>query len=69
MSSIRFTLGEKFGVAMSFATIVTVVLGIIGWIMNIAAIVPLLEGDFTPWLVARIIGVLFFPLGAVLGWF
>ena len=69
MSSIRFTLGEKFGIAMSFATIVTVVLGIIGWIMNIAAIVPLLDGGFTPWLVARIIGVVFFPLGAVLGWF
>lgn len=69
MSSIRFTLGEKFGIVATLATITTVVLGIIGWIMNIAAIVPLLEGDFTPWLVARIIGVLFFPLGAVLGWF
>lgn len=69
MSSIRFTLGEKFRIVATLATIATVVLGIIGWIMNIAAIVPLLEGDFTPWLVARIIGVLFFPLGAVLGWF
>lgn len=69
MSSIRFTLGEKFGIVATLATITTVVLGIIGWIMNIAAIVPLLEGDVTPWLVARIIGVLFFPLGAVLGWF
>lgn len=69
MSSIRFTLGEKFRIVATLATITTVVLGIIGWIMNIAAIVPLLEGDFTPWLVARIIGVLFFPLGAVLGWF
>lgn len=68
MSSIRFTLGEKFGIVMSFATIVTVVLGIIGWIMNIAAIIPLLDGGFTPWLVARIIGVVLFPLGAVLGW-
>lgn len=69
MSSIRFTLGEKFGIVTVLATIATVVLGIIGWIMNIAAIVPLLEGDFTPWLVARIVGVVFFPLGAVLGWF
>lgn len=68
MSSIRSALGEKFGVAMSFATIVTVVLGIIGWIMNIAAIIPLLDGGFTPWLVARAVGVFFFPLGAVLGW-
>lgn len=68
MSSIRFTLGEKFGVAMSFATIVTAVLGIIGWIMNIAAIISLLDGDLTPWLVARAVGVFFFPLGAVLGW-
>lgn len=69
MPSICFTLCEKFGIVATLATITTVVLGIIGWIMNIAAIVPLLEGDFTPWLVARIIGVLFFPLGAVLGWF
>lgn len=68
MSSIRFTLGEKFGTVTVLATIATVVLGIIGWIMNIAAIVPLLEGDFTPWLAARIVGVVFFPLGAVLGW-
>lgn len=54
MSSIRFTLGEKFRVAMSFATIVTAVLGIIGWIMNIAAIIPLLDGGFTPWLLSLI---------------
>ena len=69
MSSIRFTLGEMFGIVATLATIVTVVLGVIGWIMNIAAIIPLLDGDFTPWLIARIIGVVFFPLGAVLGWF
>ena len=69
MSSIRFALGEKFEIVTVLATIVTVVLGIIGWIMNIAAIIPLLDGGFTPWLVARIIGVVLFPLGAVLGWF
>ena len=69
MSSIRFTLGEKFGIVATLATIATVVLGIIGWIMNIAAIIPLLDGGFTPWLVARIVGVVLFPLGAVLGWF
>ena len=69
MSFIRFALGEKFEIVTVLATIVTVVLGIIGWIMNIAAIIPLLDGGFTPWLVARIIGVVLFPLGAVLGWF
>ncbi len=69
MSYIRFTLGEKFGLATVLASVCVVVLGIIGWIMNIAAIVPLLDGDFTPWLIARIVGVVFFPLGAVLGWF
>ena len=68
MSSIRFTLGEKVGIVTVLATIVTVVLGISGWIMNIAAIIPLLDGGFTPWLIARVIGVVFFPLGAVLGW-
>lgn len=68
MSSIRFTLGEKFGIVTVLATIATVVLGIIGWIMNIAAIIPLLDGDLTPWLVARAVGAFFFPLGAVLGW-
>ena len=69
MSSIRSILGEKFWIVTVRATIVTVVLGIPGWIMNIAAIIPLLDGGFTPWLVARIIGVVLFPLGAVLGWF
>ena len=69
MSSIRFTLGKKLGLATLLAYVGVVVLGIIGWIMNIAAIVPLLDGDFTPWLIARIVGVVFFPLGAVLGWF
>ena len=69
MSSIRFTLGEKFGLATLLAYVCVVVLGITGWIMNIAAIIPLLDGGFTPWLVARIIGVVLFPLGAVLGWF
>ena len=69
MSSIRFTLGEKFGLATLLAYVCVVVLGITGWIMNIAAIIPLLDGGFTPWLVARIVGVVLFPLGAVLGWF
>ena len=69
MSSIRFTLGEKFRLATLLAYVCVVVLGITGWIMNIAAIIPLLDGGFTPWLVARIIGVVLFPLGAVLGWF
>lgn len=69
MSHIRLTLGEKFGLVTVLATVVTIVLGIIGWIMNIAAIVPLLDGDFTPWLIARIVGVVLFPLGAILGWF
>ena len=69
MSSIRFTLGEKLGLATLLAYVCVVVLGIAGWIMNIAAIIPLLDGGFTPWLVARIIGVVLFPLGAVLGWF
>ena len=69
MSYIRLTLGEKFGIVTFLVWLLCMLLGVIGWIMNIMKIVPLLDGGFTPWLIGRLVGIPFFPLGAVLGWF
>lgn len=69
MSYLRLTLREKAGLAAVVAWVVFTLLMIAGWIMNLAAIIPLLDGDFTPLLIVRIVGVILFPLGAVLGWF
>lgn len=43
--------------------------GVIGWIMNIAKIVATVADPITGLLILRCIGVVFAPLGAVLGWF
>ena len=42
--------------------------GAIGWVWNIVKIVHMLSGDITAMLLARCVGVLAFPLGAVLGY-
>lgn len=42
--------------------------GIVGWVMNIIAIVHAVSGPLTTLLVVRLIGVLVFPLGAIMGY-
>lgn len=49
--------------------LVMLVLGIIGWVMNLFKIIPLLDNGLGAWLIARIAGLVVIPLGALLGWF
>jgi hypothetical protein len=49
--------------------LVLIVAALVGWIMNIAGIVHTIGGPITAMFIARCVGVLAFPLGAVLGYF
>jgi hypothetical protein len=57
------------GLSFMAAMMCLVILAAVGWVKNIVAIIPLLSGDITAMLVARIVGVPVAPLGAILGWF
>lgn len=41
----------------------------VGWGMNIYKLISMLGGEVTTWFIARVIGVIFAPLGSVLGFF
>ena len=41
---------------------------LVGWIANIVQILPLMHEPLTTYLVVKLLGVPFAPLGAVLGW-
>lgn len=43
--------------------------GVVGWAMNIIAIVHAVSGPLTTLLIVRIVGIFVFPLGAILGYF
>lgn len=58
-----FTLIEGGGVFM----LLVLAAGAIGWIMNIVKFVGLLGGDITTWFIARAVGIVLPPLGAILG--
>lgn len=66
---IKTSLGEKFGIAGIILFIAFILLAIFGWIANIFEMIGLLDAGFSAWLFARIIGIFFAPLGAILGWF
>lgn len=42
---------------------------LVGWVMNIIEIVHTFAGPITGMLIARLVGVIAFPLGGVLGYF
>ena len=43
---------------------------LVGWVINIVDLVGMIGGNqLTTLFVARIVGIFFFPLGAILGWF
>jgi hypothetical protein len=46
-----------------------VIAGFYGWVANIIAFVNMLDGGVTAMFIARIVGIFFAPLGAVLGYF
>ncbi len=60
---------QKGFTSVEFIVVVLLLAGIVGWIMNIAAIVHSDFDHFTGLLVVRIIGIFVAPLGAVLGYF
>ena len=52
-----------------FVYLALLVVGLIGWVMNIVEIVETCCDPLTGMLVVRIAGILIAPLGAVLGYF
>lgn len=60
-----FTLAEMFFIGYTIIFIVALV----GWVMNIVAVVHSSFETISGLLVARIIGIFAAPLGAVLGYF
>jgi len=50
------------------AYIALIAAGTIGWILNIVAIVHTIDTPITGMFIARLVGVLAAPLGAVLGY-
>lgn len=42
---------------------------LVSWVVNIVKFVGMLGGEVTAMFIARIVGMPFFPLGVVLGWF
>lgn len=58
---------QKVGFALFLTVLIAMVLGFIGWLMNI---VKLIQADaFTGLEVGRAIGIFLAPIGAILGWF
>ena len=44
-------------------------LGIVGWVMNLVAIIHTMNLPITGLFIARLVGVFAFPLGGILGYF
>lgn len=59
---------QSIGATMVIAYLAAIVGGLIGWVMNIVAVVHMVGGPMTTMLVARIVGIPVFILGAILGW-
>lgn len=54
--------------ALLFGYVVALIAAVIGWVMNIIALVHMFNGDITPLFIGRIVGIFFAPLGAILGY-
>jgi hypothetical protein len=52
---------------LGLAYILTLLVGFVGWVINLFDIAHTIGGPLTAMLVARLVGVFAFPLGAVLG--
>lgn len=62
---------EGLGLFAALAYVALIIGGLIGYVLNIIAIVHLVVADapIHAMFIARCIGVFAFPLGGVLGWF
>lgn len=43
--------------------------GIVGWVMNIISVIHTVSDPITGMFILRCLGIIFAPLGAILGWF
>lgn len=62
------TIGLISSIVLVIGFIALWVGAIAGWVMNIIAIVGGIHGALTTEMIVRLIGVPFFPLGAIMGW-
>lgn len=53
----------------SLAVLSIIVFLVGGWILNIIALIAMIDGGVTAAFVLRVVGVFIAPLGAILGWF
>lgn len=58
----------KAGVTIGLIWLALIIGAIVGWVLNIIAIVHMLNGPVTAMFIARIAGIPLAILGAVLGW-
>lgn len=66
MMGVRYS-NVGFGLILTY---LAVLLGLlIGWVMNIVAIVGSMSDAITGMFIARLVGTVVFPLGGVLGYF
>lgn len=59
---------EGIGVTMVLVYLAAILGGLIGWVMNIVAVVHGCSGPLTSEMIIRIIGIPVFVLGAIMGW-
>jgi len=59
----------RFIAGFGIAYVAVIVLGVIGWVMNITTIVSHINDPVTGMTALRAVGIFLFPLGAVLGYF
>lgn len=67
MNKLRFWNNVGFATSLSF--LVGILALLVGWVMNIFAIVQTLSDPLTGLFIARLVGTVVFPLGGVLGYF
>ncbi len=63
---------QKWTIGGIMFYLVLVVLGIIGWVMNIVKLLDMLDQEVTTvtmLFILRCIGIVVAPFGAILGWF
>lgn len=60
---------EKLSLTGAGIIVLIAIAGLAGWVLNIVKLIGLLDGGVSAWLIARGIGVVAAPLGAVLGYF
>lgn len=59
----------KLSTAAALAFVAVIVAVIVGWVMNIIAIVAAVSDPITAMFILRCVGIFVAPLGAILGYF